>query len=55
MVADAEGEVIESWAIVSYDEFEDHPEATSGRREVDLEALGEPGPVTVLGVAWPQL
>jgi hypothetical protein len=55
MVADAEGEVFKSRAIVSDDELEDHAEAACGRREVDLEALGKLGAVAVFRVAFPQL
>jgi len=54
-VADAEGEVVKSWAIVGYDEFEDHPEATRRRWKVDLEALRELGAVAVLGITGAQL
>lgn len=55
MVADAKGEVIEARAVVGDDEPQDHPEATCGRREVDLEALGEPGSFAMLRVARPKL
>lgn len=54
MVADAEGEVVEARAVVCNDEPEDHPEATRGRREVDLEALREPGPLAMLWIAGPK-
>ena len=55
MVADAEGEVVESRAIVSDNNFEDHPKTTRGRREVDLEALGKLGAVAAFSFAGPQL
>lgn len=55
MVADPEGEIVESRTIVGYGEFEDRAEGTGGRREVDLEALGKLGAIAVLGIAGPQL
>jgi hypothetical protein len=53
MMADAEGEIVETRAVVCNDKPEDHPETTRGRREVDLEALGEPGSFAMLRIARP--
>lgn len=55
VVADAEGEVFEKWAVDDDGESEDHPETPDRGREVDLEALRELGPVAVLRVAWPEI
>jgi len=52
-MANAEGKVVESWPIVGDNELENHAEVTSGRRQIDLEALGKFGAVAVLRVAGP--
>lgn len=53
MMADAEGKVVEPWPIVGDNELENHAETASGRRKIDLEALGKFCAVAVLRVAGP--
>ena len=54
VMPDAEGEVTERHAFAVADEAEDHAELAVGRREIQLEASGELGPLAVFEVAAPQ-
>jgi hypothetical protein len=54
VVPDAEGEVAECKALVVMDEAKDHAELAIWRRQVGLEAGGQPRAVAVLGIAGAQ-